>query len=146
MNTRIIQIRALDKKLLKIKPFLPVIAKNQSWIRTIRESLGMTVKQLASRLGITQGRVSIMEQNEKNMKISTLEKVAAAMDCQFVPLFIPNKTLEQTVRNQAEKKAKEILANVNQNMALENQLSTEEEILQDMIEDYIHRNTKQIWS
>jgi predicted DNA-binding mobile mystery protein A len=146
MNTRIIQIRALDKKLLKIKPFLPVIAKNQSWIRTIRESLGMTVKQLASRLGITQGRVSIMEQNEKNMKISTLEKVAAAMDCQFVPLFIPNKTLEQTVKNQAEKKAKEILANVNQNMALENQLSTEDEILQDMIEDYIHQNTKQIWS
>lgn len=146
MNTRIIQIRVLDKKLLKIKPFLPVIAKNQSWIKTIRESLGMTVKQLASRLGITQGRVSIMEQNEKNMKISTLEKVAAAMDCQFVPLFIPNKTLEQTVKNQAEKKAKDILANVNQNMALENQLSTEDEILQEMIEDYIHQNTKQIWS
>lgn len=146
MNTRILQMRTLDKKIRTIKSHLPIIPKGQSWIRVIRESLGMTVKQLAERLGITQGRVSIMEQNENNMKISTLEKVAAAMDCQFVPLFIPNKTLEQTVRNQAEKKAKEILANVNQNMALENQLSTEEEILQDMIEDYIHRNTKQIWS
>ncbi len=40
----------------------------------------MTAMQLANRLGVTQPRISAMEKNEKNMKISTMEKVAAAMD------------------------------------------------------------------
>ena len=86
-----------------------------------------------------------MEQNEKNLKISTLEKVAQSMNCTFVPLFIPNESLEINVRSQAQKKAAEILASVNQNMALENQLSSSEDILSDMTDDLIKNNIKQIW-
>ncbi len=145
MNGHIIQLKALDKKLSPLKQLVPVIPRSQSWIRTLREALGMTAQQLAKRIGISQSRIAYMEQNEKNLKISTLEKVAQSMNCTFVPLFIPNESLEINVRSQAQKKAAEILASVNQNMALENQLSSSEDILSDMTDDLIKNNIKQIW-
>lgn len=145
MNSHLIQLKALDKKLSPLKQLVPVIPRSQSWIRTLREALGMTAQQLAKRIGISQSRIAYMEQNEKNLKISTLEKVAQSMNCTFVPLFIPNESLEINVRSQAQKKAAEILASVNQNMALENQLSSSEDILSDMTDDLIKNNIKQIW-
>ena len=80
MNTRIIEIRALDRKIAELQPDKNIIPKGKSGIGTIREAIGMTAMQLANRLGVTQPRISAMEKNEKNMKISTMEKVAAAMD------------------------------------------------------------------
>lgn len=145
MNGHLIRLKALDKKLSPLKQLVPVIPRSQSWIRTLREALGMTAQQLAKRIGISQSRIAYMEQNEKNLKISTLEKVAQSMNCTFVPLFIPNESLEINVRSQAQKKAAEILASVNQNMALENQLSSSEDILSDMTDDLIKNNIKQIW-
>ena len=145
MNSHLIQLKALDKKLSPLKQLVPVIPRSQSWIRTLREALGMTAQQLAKRIGISQSRIAYMEQNEKNLKVSTLEKVAQSMNCTFVPLFIPNESLEINVRSQAQKKAAEILASVNQNMALENQLSSSEDILADMTDDLIKNNIKQIW-
>lgn len=145
MNSHLIQLKALDKKLSPLKQLVPVIPRSQSWIRTLREALGMTAQQLAKRIGISQSRIAYMEQNEKNLKVSTLEKVAQSMNCTFVPLFIPNESLEINVRTQAQKKAAEIIASVNQNMALENQLSSSEDILSDMTDDLIQNNIKQIW-
>lgn len=99
---------------------MPVIPLHVSWIKTLREAFGMTARQLAGRIGVSQSRVAYMEQNEENLKISTLKKVAQSMNCTFVPLFIPNESLESMVRKQAKSKAKKMLASVNQNMALEN--------------------------
>lgn len=146
MNERQIQLRVLDKKLLAIKPLVPVISKKTSWIKTLREAFGMTSSQLAARLGVTQSRVAKMEKNEENLKVSTLEKVAQSMNCTFVTLFVPNSSLEETVKNQATKKAREMLLKVNQNMALENQLSSSPEILSDMVEEFLQKNTKEIWN
>ncbi len=145
MNSQLIQIKALDKKLAAIKPLVPVIPRSQSWIRTLRNALGMTARQLAKRIGISQSRVAYMEQNERNLKISTLEKIAQSMNCTFVPLFIPIESLEFTLKKQAQTKACEMLASVNQNMSLENQLITSQEILSDMTEDLLRNNKKQLW-
>ena len=145
MNTRFLQIKALDKKLNAVKTLVPVIPLRQSWIKTLREALGMTALQLANRIGITQARVARMEANEQNLKLSTLAKVAQSMDCTFIPLFVPNKSLEETVRLQAQKKAKQMLESVNQNMALENQLADSEDILSDITEELLSKNTKRIW-
>ena len=145
MNKRIIEIRALDKKTVELQSNINVIPKGKSWIGIIRESIGMTALQLAKRLGVTQPRISAMEKNEKNMKISTMEKVAASIDCDFVYYFKPKTSFQELVEKQARKKAEEILKTVNLNMALENQSVAEKEAIDDMVSDFINNNTKQIW-
>lgn len=145
MNTRLIEIRALDRKTTELQSDKNIIPAGKSWIGTIREAIGMTALQLAKRLGVTQPRISAMEKNEKNMKISTMEKVAASIDCDFVYYFKPKKSFQNFVENQARKKAEEILKTVNLNMALEDQKIAEKEAIEDMVTDFINNNTKQIW-
>lgn len=145
MNPRIIEIRALDKKTAKLQSIRNIIPSDKSWIGIIRESIGMTALQLAKRLGVSQPRISVMEKNEKNMKISTMEKIAGAIDCDFVYYFKPKTSFQSLVENQARKKAEEVIKTVNLNMALEAQNITEKEAIDDMVNDFINNNTKQIW-
>ena len=86
-----------------------------------------------------------MEANEENLKISTMKKVAEALNCEFVYYLKPNSTFQDIVQNQATKKAEEIFQNVNLNMALENQSITMQETIEDMVNDFINSNTKRIW-
>lgn len=145
MNAKIIEIRALDRKTAELKSDKNIIPKGKSWIGTIREAIGMTALQLAKRLGVTQPRISAMEKNEKNMKISTMEKVAAAMDCEFVYYFKPKTSFQNIVEAQARQKAEAILKTVNLNMALEDQAIAAKEAVEDLVSDFINNNTKQIW-
>lgn len=145
MNTRIIEIRALDRKTADLQSDKNIIPKGKSWIGTIREAIGMTALQLANRLGVTQPRISAMEKNEKNMKISTMEKVAAAVNCDFVYYFKPKTSFQDIVETQAKQKAEAILKTVNLNMALEDQSIAAKEAVDDMVSDFINNNTKQIW-
>ncbi len=145
MNTRIIEIRALDRKTADLQSYKNIIPNGKSWIGTIREAIGMTALQLANRLGVTQPRISAMEKNEKNMKISTMEKVAAAVDCDFVYYFKPKTSFQDIVETQAKQKAEAILKTVNLNMALEDQSIAAKEAVDDMVSDFINNNTKQIW-
>ena len=145
MNTRIMQIRALDKKTSSLSDAKNIVPKGVSWINTVREAIGMTAVQLAKRLGVTQPRIAKMEINEENLKLSTMKKVAQAMNCDFVYYFKPKTTFQDIVQIQAKKKAEEILLGVNLNMALENQDIQTKEAVNDMAADFINGNTKKIW-
>lgn len=145
MNTRIMQIRALDKKTSSLSDAKNIVPKGASWINTVREAIGMTAVQLAKRLGVTQPRIAKMEINEENLKLSTMKKVAQAMNCDFVYYFKPKTTFQDIVQIQAKKKAEEILLGVNLNMALENQDIQTKEAVNDMAADFINGNTKRIW-
>lgn len=145
MNTRIMQIRALDKKTSSLTAAKNIVPNGSSWINTVREAIGMTALQLAARLGVTQPRITKMESNEENLKLSTMKKVAEALDCEFIYYLKPKSTFQDIVENQAKRKAEEILLAVNINMALENQGITIQEAIQDMTYDFINNNTKRIW-
>ena len=145
MNARIMQIRALDKKTSSLTDAKDIVPKGASWINAVREAIGMTAVQLAKRLGVTQPRVAKMEANEENLKLSTMKKVAKAMNCDFVYYFKPKSTFQNIVQTQAQKKAEEIILGVNLNMALENQSIESKEAIDDMAEDFINENTKRIW-
>jgi transcriptional regulator with XRE-family HTH domain len=58
-------------------------------IKEILKSKGLTSAQLAERIGITKGALS--NSINKNPTLSTLEKIAEALDVQVVDLF-ENKT------------------------------------------------------
>lgn len=146
MNNKKLLRRFYDKKFHQIREILAITDKPaQGWIKTMREILGITMAQLANQLKITQPRVANMEKNEQNLKISTLEKIADALNCKFVYMFIPNDRIEYILYEQAKKKALKILNKVNQNMSLENQLANTDEILEDLIQDLLANNLTRIW-
>ena len=145
MNARVLQIRALDKKIFDLKSAKNIVPQPSGWIKTVREAIGMTVSQLATRLGVTQPRITKMESNEDNLKLSTMKKAAEAMNCEFVYYFKPRTTFQNLVDEQAQKKAAEVLKTVNVNMALENQEIAEDEAVKDFASDLINTKIKQIW-
>lgn len=145
MNARVLQIRALDKKTSELKSVNNIVPRGSGWINTVREAIGMTASQLAVRLCVTQPRITKMESNEDNLKLSTMKKAAEAMNCEFVYYFKPKTTFQNLVEEQAQKKAAEILKTVNVNMALEDQEISTDEAVKDFATDLINTKIKQIW-
>lgn len=145
MNKRLILLRALTHKTGNLAQLRDAQPPKQGWISAVRQALGMTAKQLAERVGLSQPRIAKMELNENNLKISTMKKIAEGLDCDFVYGFVPKSSLQETINQQARKKAEAILSNVNTNMALEDQLADDPNILTDVADEMIAKNIKRIW-
>src|SRR6516165_10510995 len=75
----------------------------RGWIRAIREALGMSAAQLAKRLGVRQPSIVALEQSEVKgtIELATLRRVAEALDCTLIYALVPNKPLEETIRERA---------------------------------------------
>ncbi len=98
------QARArLDNRFKAMGPLVNQSRPVRGWIRAIREALGMTAEQLGKRLGVKQPSVVAFEQSEEKgtIELATLRRVAEALDCRLVYALVPNKPLEQTVRDRA---------------------------------------------
>ena len=145
MNKRLILLRVLSRKMGNLAQLRDTQPPKQGWISAVRQALGMTAKQLAERVGLSQPRIAKMELNENNLKISTMKKIAEGLDCDFVYGFVPKSSLQETINRQARKKAEAILSNVNTNMALEDQLADDPNILTDVADEMIAKNIKRIW-
>lgn len=118
---------------------------SQGWVKTIRDFFGMTTTQLAKRLNVSQSRIVRIEQNEKNTKISTMERIAETINCEFVYAFVPREKIDDIIYNQAKKKALKILNKVNTNMVLENQLTQNNDTLDELIQELLNNNLSRIW-
>lgn len=126
MSKRIQQRRAravLDGRLAAIGPASRFAVPQRGWIRAIRDALGMTAADLAHRLGVSGASVRSMEESELShgIRLSSLERAAAAMDCTLVYAFIPNHGLERTVQAQEEAVLGELTARGLHTMTLEDQ-------------------------
>jgi len=143
-DNRKLMRRSFDKRL---KEFAKCLEERppQGWIKTIREALGMTSCQLAKRMGIAQPRVAKIETNENNLKLSTLEKAAKALNCRLVYALVPRESLEDTVKKQAEKKAMALLKKLNCSMELEDQGIDICEQLEDCVHDLLNGTLSRIW-
>ena len=93
------------------------------WVKAIRTALGMSQRDLAARLGISDVAVHKLERSEQDGRISLakLSEVAAAMDCTVVYTLAPNSSLEDTVQRQARRVAAVRLGYVADTMSLEDQ-------------------------
>ena len=67
----------------------------------------MSSAELAARMGTAQSTISGLEQSEVRgtIKLDTLRRAAAALDCQVVYYLAPRTSLDEVVRAQARKKA-----------------------------------------
>lgn len=120
------------------------------WIRTLRDALRMTSRQLAQRLKIDQSQVIKIEQREKEGKITlaTLKRVADALDCDLVYCLVPRTTLVKMIEKQATKFAKKQMQDTNHTMMLEQQQISQKkqkELLEEIIQDIISHPPRNLW-
>lgn len=89
----------------------------------MRQSLGMTLKQLAGRANLSIPTIAQAERAEVagRMTVSTLNTMARAMGCEFVYAFVPKIDIDEMMKRAATEKAKSILATADVHMTLEDQ-------------------------
>lgn len=121
------------------------------WIQSSRLAMGISLRQLAERIGISASALSNFEKREQAdaVSLATLKKVANALDMELVYYFRPKSgSIKNTIEQQARKKAKEILNQSNQTMKLENQETnkiSQELELERLTKDIMYKMPVNLW-
>jgi len=102
MNRNKLVREQLEASLQRLAPLRGINPPSKGWVRAIRDALGMTARQLAGRLGVSQQSVTRIENHELSgaVTVKTMRRVAEGLDCVFVCGFVPKSSLEATLRKQ----------------------------------------------
>lgn len=135
MNFATLRRRQLDDQLSSLRSRQLPNRPDQGWIRTIREALGMSLRQLGERSSMTKASAAQMERREAagTITLNSIQKLATAMEADFHYFVLPRRGLEETVRRRAEFLARRLAKEVSDSMALEDQ-ATSEDRLRELIE------------
>lgn len=114
--------KRLERRLAPLRE-MRLTVPPKGWLKALRESLGMTARQLAARMDLAPSRVPAIEQAEVRgaTTLRTLQNAATAMNCMLVYAIVPNEPLDDMVRARAIVKARSELARLDHTMRLENQ-------------------------
>ena len=121
------------------------------WIQSARLALGMSLRQLAERVGVSVSALTNFEKREQadSVSLATLKKAANAMDMELVYYFkSKDGSIKNAVEKQARKKAQEILNQSNQTMKLEDQetnSSSQERELERLTKDIVSKMPQNLW-
>ena len=128
MKKNKLQIEQLSQKIKAFQSLDEVIRPSIGWVKTIRTSLGMSLEQLGSKLGITKQSVQSIEKREADgsITVKALEEIASSLEMKLVYGFVP---LDGSIEKMIEKKAKmlaiEIVKRTSNNMKLKGTLLAE---------------------
>ena len=150
MNRNILIREQLEVSLQRLAPLHGINPPTKGWVRAIRDALGMTARQLAGRLGVSQQSVARIEKDELSgsVTVKTLRHVAESLDCVFVCGFVPRSSLETTLRKQAELIASRRLAQASQTMTLEDQglnAGENKKVLTGMVDEMVEQLPSELW-
>jgi predicted DNA-binding mobile mystery protein A len=126
---RSLALQQIDKTLAAGRA-LPRSRPSGGWLRAVRQALGMTTRQLAKSVGVTQGAVVDAERNEAkgDITLATLQRYAAALGCEVNYVLVPKRPLQEMVEERAERIARDQVLRVRHSMALENQQTGQEHL------------------
>jgi predicted DNA-binding mobile mystery protein A len=139
----------LDRRLATLKGEA-VAVPPRGWLKGIREALGLSTRQLASRMGAAYSRISAMEKAEVTgaITIKSMREAAEAMGCTFVYAIVPTTSLDDIVRRQATHKAEVSLGRLHHTMRLENQAMEGEDLAnerQRIIAELLAGPSRRLW-
>ena len=122
-RAKILAVSQLDRVLSGFRRLLEVPRPGNGWIQAIRKTLGMSAKQLGGRAGMSQAGVAQIENSEAEGKatLSTMKKMADALDCTFVYALVPNSSLQDSIESQAREIAAKRVRQTSHSMSLESQ-------------------------
>jgi predicted DNA-binding mobile mystery protein A len=109
-----------------LEPFTQVAGRTtptSGWLRSIRESLGRSIRTQAALLGLAPATLQQSERSEAQDRISLgqLRKLADGLDCELVYALVPKKPLHDMVEDRARYLAVQEVGGVEHTMALEGQ-------------------------
>jgi predicted DNA-binding mobile mystery protein A len=115
---------------------LPRSRPSGGWLRAIRQALGITTRQLAKTVGVTQAAIVDTERTESkgDITLATLQRYAAALDCELSYVLVPRRPLQEMVEERADRIARDQVSRVRHSMALENQQTNKENMERDVEE------------
>ena len=132
---RSLPLQQLDKT-LSLWRSLPRSRPSGGWLRAVRQALGMTTRQLAKAVGVTQAAVVDAERSEAkgDITLTTLQRYAAALGCELTYALVPNRPLQEVVEERAERIAHDEVSRVKHSMALEDQSTGREHLEREIAE------------
>jgi predicted DNA-binding mobile mystery protein A len=115
---------------------LPHSRPSGGWLRAVRQALGMTTRQLAKAVGVTQAAVADIERTEAkgDITLTTLQRYAAALGCELTYALVPKRPLGEIVEERAERIARDEVSRVKHSMALEDQSTSQEHLEREVAE------------
>lgn len=143
-------IHHLDSRFATLRPLLKTQRPPKGWLRAVRDALGMTTKQFARRLGVSQPRIVELEQSEASgtVTLNTLNRAAEALGCRLVYALVPEKPLADTVLERAELLARQRQVAVEHTMRLEDQAVKDKRaaraLYEQIVEDLLQRPAR-LW-
>ena len=113
----------LDERAALLTPIADLPEQRMGWTRMVREALAMPAAVLAERLGVADTTVLRLEESERlgTAQLNTLRRAADALDCELVYAFVPRRSLEEQVLEQARARAEAEVRRIAHSMALEDQ-------------------------
>ena len=145
-----LRIRQLDDTLSPFRILRQRPPPKPGWIRTIREALGMSLRQVAERAGLSKTAARSAETNEAKgtIQLNSLRTLAEALNCDVVYALVPRESLARTLEQQAERRAGELVEQVSTSMELEAQGVPEEERrrqVKEKVSDFLRDRGRGFW-
>jgi predicted DNA-binding mobile mystery protein A len=149
-NIGVIARDVMDSQFAAVRKADLITLPGGSWVRAVRDALGMTTAQLAKRIGVSQPRITAIEKAEANGSITlkTLRQAAEGLECTLVYTLVPNKPLAEMVRERAERIADQQLRRTHQTMKLENQALTSGPLKRErerIIDELLRGDPRRLW-
>lgn len=114
----------LDSRLEPVRAHRAALATPRGgWLRAMRRVLGMSLKDMADRLGSAPSSVSRLELSEQKgtIQLDSLRRAAEVLNCELAYVLIPREPLDTFVEERRRVVAKQLNAKVRTHMALEGQ-------------------------
>jgi predicted DNA-binding mobile mystery protein A len=105
----------LDEALVGFRLGRTAAGEMSSWVRALRQGLGITAVEFARRLGVSRREVFRLEKSEEESRImlGTLRRAAEALDCELIYALTPRRgtlgemaAAHRTARKKAQNKAR----------------------------------------
>jgi predicted DNA-binding mobile mystery protein A len=124
MKRQRLVMEQVDAKILQLRKVEKLLIPSSGWVYTIRLALGMSMRQLGNKMGITPQSVKEIEEREQNdtISIKVLRHFGKSLDLKLIYGFIPQDgSLEAIIEKRAFELAKEIVGRTSISMKLEDQ-------------------------
>jgi len=146
---RSLPIQQLDKALAPWRT-LPLSRPNAGWLRALRQALGMTTRQVAKSVGVTQSAVVDTERTEAkgNITLATLRRYATALGCELQYALVPKRPLQELIEERADSIARDQVSRVRHSMALEAQVTNNETLereIKDLRQKLLEGKRSRLW-
>lgn len=151
MNKKALQRAQITQKTDVFLPASTITTPSSGWVNAIRTALGMTLEQLAKKLGVSKQNIQRLEKSEqeKSITLKSLHELANAMDMKLVYGFVPKDgSIDALIDRKASHLAYEIVHRTSQSMMLEDQEVSYERLQQAVKErkqDIIEKMPKSLW-